>query len=308
MICLTPFLMPYYRVRTTQGMVRTMEEVRIFSAGWSDYLATAGTIHFRLWSHRFFEGRTALFPGVTAVALAAIAFITGAAWRDRRARMVLAFGVAGGLLSLGAFLPGYEWLQNHVPPLQGIRAAARWGFLLLTAIAILAGFGVAALESRFGRRSWWTALLVALVGLVTLEALRAPLTLSRFPGIAPVHSRLKSPEVTGIVVFPLYGGNQFHINARYLLDLTRHWRPMINGYSSFAPQSFFDHAARLQRFPDAAAIAELRALGVSHVLLERAPLERDYGKEPIANLRAHPDLTFVLDQDGWVLYRLRTQN
>jgi hypothetical protein len=304
-VALVPFLLPYYRVREAQGLVRTIDDVRLYSAGWLDYLVTAGRLHFSLWSHRVFENRTALFPGVVATGLAATAIASGVAWRDRRARMALAFGIVGFALSFGASLPGYDVLHEHLPLLQGVRAAARWGMLALTAIAILAGFAVARLETRWRVRPWWTAAALAVVGLVTVEALRAPLSLVRYSGIASVHRRLDQDAVRGIVVFPLYGGVHFNGNARYLLDETRHWKPMVNGYSSFAPQEFFDRAARLQKFPAPETIAELKTIGVSHVILHRAPLAAAFGPAALAALRTHPDLEFVLEQDGVIIYRIR---
>ncbi len=141
-------------------------------------------------------------------------------------------------------------MHAYIPLLQGMRAAARWGTLFLIAIAILAGFAVGATRGDGGmRRSWWMALAIGIVGLVTVEALRAPLNLVRFDGIPSVHRRLDQDAVTGIVVFPLYGGVQFNGNAPYLLDQTRHWRPMVNGYSSFAPESFFQRAAAAAVIP-----------------------------------------------------------
>lgn len=305
-IVLVPFLIPYQRVRATQGLVRTIDDVRGYSAGWLDYLVTAGNLHYRAWSYRFFENRTALFPGITAVVLAVVALASGTAWRDTRARLALASGLIGFALSFGASLPGYPWLHEHVPLLQGVRGAARWGVLALMAVAMLAGFGVAALDARWKARPWWPALAVALVGLVTLEALRAPLSLVRFNGVASVHTRLKQEAVTAIVVFPLYPGARFNQNARYLLDQTRHWRPMVNGYSSFAPNSFYERAARLQSFPDRAAIDDLRSIKVSHVVLHRAPLQAAFGAHALAALRQHPDLEFVLEQDGVIIYRIRS--
>lgn len=304
-IALVPFLLPYYRVRTTQGLVRTVDDVRLYSAGWADYLVTAANVHYRTWSHLFFEGRTSLFPGVTAVALSLVAIASGRAWRDRRARMALAFGLAGFALSFGAALPGYVWMHEHVPLLQGIRAAARWGTLLLIAVAMLAAYGVAALQTRFGARSWWTAAVIGLLGLVTVEALRAPLQLTPFGHIPRVHARLADPAVEAIVVFPLYPGAQFNRNSPYLLDQTRHWKPMINGYSSFAPASFYERAERLQAFPAQAAIDELRAIGVTHVVLHRAPLERAFGAAALTTLRGHPALEFLVEDEGVILYRLR---
>jgi hypothetical protein len=304
-VAMLPFLLPYYRVRGEQGLVWTIDDVRLYSASWPDYLSTAGRLHYEAWSYRFVEGRTALFPGVTGAALALAAIATGVAWRDSRARMALAFGTLGLALSFGASLPGYAWLQDHLPLLHGVRAAARWGFLFLVMIAILAGFAVAHFESRFKGRQFWPAVAVALVGFMTVEALRAPLNLVRFEGIASVHNRLNQDAVRAIAVFPLYGGAQFNLNARYLLDQTRHWKPMVNAYSSFAPSSFYDRAARLQAFPDAAAIQELRSIGVSHVVLHRRPLEHRLGAYSLAALRAHPDLEFVLEQDGVIIYKIR---
>ena len=165
----------------------------------------------------------------------------------------MAFGVVGLALSFGPALPGYSWLHEHIPLLQGIRAAARWGYLLLIAVAILSGFAVAELRRRLGDRSWWPALACGLVGLVTIEAMRAPLALVRFDGIPAVEARLARDDIRAMVVLPLYSRGQLQRNARYLLDQTRHWRPMINGYSSFVPNSFHERAARLQSFPDAAS-------------------------------------------------------
>lgn len=296
-LVILPFLVPYYRLHQTQGLIRTIEDVRIYSAGWQDYLATTGRLHYTFWSYRFAQDRTALFPGLVAMALCLVAVVSGTAWRDPRARMAVAFGALGFTLSFGANLPGYAWLQDHVLPLQGIRAAARWGYLMLVAVAILAGYGVAALQARLAARSWWPALVVGLAGLVTIEALRAPLSLVRFDGIAPVHSRLRSDDVHAIVMYPLYEGSAFYRNAPYLLDQTRHWKPLVNGYSSFAAASFFERARRFNRFPDAEVIAEMRRIGVSHVMVAQRAFA--------AQLRSHPELEFVLDQDGWTVYKVR---
>jgi hypothetical protein len=74
----------------------------------------------------------------------------------------------------------------------------------------------------------------------------------------------------------------------------------VNGYSSFAPSSFFERAERFNHFPEAQVIDEMRRIGISHVMLEHAVLD-----EAFTQLRSHPALEFVLDQDGWAVYRLR---
>ncbi len=302
-----PFLWPYYLVRTEQGLARTLDEVRLYSAGWLDYLVTGGRLHYDAWSHRFFEGRTALFPGIVGAGLAVSTVVSGTAWRDSRARMALAFGLMGFALSFGAGLPGYGFLHEHLLLLQGLRNAARWGFLVLVAVAVLAGFAVLQLESRWKHRSWWPAAAVALVGLVTLEALRAPLPMVRFDGIPGVHARLNDDTVRAVAVFPLFGLAQFNLNAGYMLDQTRHWRPMVNGYSGWAPASFDRHAARLILFPDDTALEELRTLGVSHVIVHRAAFVHRVGAEALNRLRSHPALEFLFEEDGVVAYRVKGQ-
>ena len=304
-LLLLPFVIPYYRAQTQQGMVRPIEDVRHYSAGWTDYLATAGRVHFDLWAHRFLRSPTALFPGVTAIGLGLLAILTGLAGRDRRARMVLAFGLVGFALSFGANLPGYELLHAHVPLLQGVRAVGRWGFLLLIALAVLSGFAVAWLETRWKTRPWWPAVALALIGLVTLEALRAPLSFVRYEGIPAAHSRLATDSVSGIVVFPLYGGSQFNQNAHYMLDQTRHWKPMINAYSSWAPESFYRRATLLQSFPSEAALADLRSIGVNHAVLHRQPLDKNFGAAAVDALRNHPALEFLFEEDGIIVYRIK---
>jgi hypothetical protein len=304
-LVLLPVLLPYYRVHQTQGLVRTVDDVRVFSAWWQDYLTTVSRLHYDWWSYRFATNRTALFPGFTALLLSTIAIAAGAAWRDRRARMMIPIAIVGVVLSLGANLALYGWLQEHLPPFQGMRAAARWGHLALIAVAVLAGYGVATLQKRWGSERWWPALVVTLLAAVTVEAMRTPLLLVPFNGIPSIHGRMARDDVRAVVMYPLYPGGAFHANAPYMLFQTRHWKPIVNGYSSFAPQSFFERVDRFNRFPAPEVISEMRAIGVSHVMLEHATLEPIFGQRAFAELRRHPDLQFVVDQDGWAVYRVR---
>ena len=78
------------------------------------------------------------------------------------------------------------------------------------------------------------------------------------------------------------------MNAPYLLDQTRHWKPMVNGYSSFAPSSFFERVERLNRFPEPQVIEEMKRIGISHVMLEHAALEPQFGREAFTQLRSIP--------------------
>ncbi len=180
-VALTPFMLPYVHAYRDLGQVRSLREVALYSASWHDYLTTPARFHYWLWSHLFF-GSTGLFPGFVGLVLTGIAIAAGAL-HDRRARMCLAFGVAGVILSFGPAMPGYALLYRLLPPLQGIRAASRFGYLGLVAVAVLGGFGLAALRRRLPAGRLRPAVSAIVLLLLVLEPLSIPIDYVRFEGI-----------------------------------------------------------------------------------------------------------------------------
>src|SRR6478609_1057120 len=150
-----PIYLPYARVAREQGMVRSLETVADFSASPKGYLAAAGRIHISTWSGRFFKNPVdAFFPGFVVIALSGLA--VWQVWRRagtdpslpltrRRVVMLIAIAAVGFVLSLGVRTPVYGWLFHVFPPMQGLRAAARFGNLFLLGMAGLAGLGLAGL-------------------------------------------------------------------------------------------------------------------------------------------------------------------
>ncbi len=221
-----------------------------------------------------------MFPGVLGLVLTGYALATGLAWRDRRARMLLALGTAGFLLSLGPHLPLYHVLYTLVPLFQGIRATTRFGFLVLVAVAGLSGFAVADIRQRVGAGAWQkvklipTPILTRTIGiaaliLVNAEAWRAPFVYTRYLGISKVYDAVASLDRAVLIEVPAYREMAVFQNADYMLASTVHWKPIVNGYSGFTPQSYSETAERMRPFPDASAIARLEALGVTHVVIHR---------------------------------------
>lgn len=310
-VALLPFLWPYYLVDQAQGLARDVTVVTQYNAGWRDYLVTGGRLHFAWWSHVFYEGRTALFPGVTAIVLAAIAIASGRAIRDPRARMALAIGVLGVALSFGTSLPGYPFLHQTLPLVSGLRNVARWGWLALAAIAILAGFGVAAVERALAMRSPAGALAkvgwlpIVLGVLVTVEAIRTPVGFTRFDGVPAIYDRLKGDSSLVLAEFPFYSGASVSQNGPYVLANTRYFRPLMNGYSSFHPESFEARGRALNSFPSEVAIAELRAARATHVTVHVRAFSRRYGDAALKAIATVSDLEFVAEEDGIRLYRLK---
>jgi hypothetical protein len=110
-------------------------------------------------------------------------------------------------------------------------------------------------------------LAVALFAGVNAEALRAPLTYRPFDGIPRIYQTLREPTVGAVAEFPLFGAADVLRNAPYVLNSTSHWKPIVNGYSGFVPRSYPAIADALRPFPGGGSEAELRRLGVTHVVV-----------------------------------------
>ena len=270
---LVPFLLPYYHANQDLGLTRSLSDAGMYSATWMDYLSTPSRVMFPLWSFRFFMG-TALFPGAVGLALAAVAVVRGEAFRDPRARMCLAAGIAGVALSFGPNMPGYAALYTVIPVLRAVRATARFGYLATLSVAVLAGFGVASLRRTSPVRAW-PAFTFGLLLATFAETLVAPLGLTRFDGIPPIYSHVPRDARSRVVEIPFFGSTNSQFHASYMLNSTANWRPIVNGYSGFQPPSFYQHAQVLQGFPDEASLALLHRLGITHVFVHTTQLSAE---------------------------------
>jgi hypothetical protein len=308
-VLVVPLAIPYRRVAIEQNMVRSIESVTDYSASLTGYIAAAGRVHFSTWSARFFANPVdSFFPGVVAIILSAFALWHGIRSGTHRSRllMVVAIGLAGFVLSLGLRTPLYGWLYAVFPPMQGLRAAARFGNLFLLAMAILAGLGLAVLRQTSPRR-WLTPAAIAAVVLVNLEALRAPFEYRRFEGISRVYDVLA--QETGPVVLaetPFYPPNAVFANAEYVLNSTRHWRPLMNGYSGYTPESYRRVAWTFWYFPQEHAIKAMRDAGVTHFTVNPHRFGNDAAKTiELLRQRSDVELLAIGARPGTRLYRFR---
>jgi hypothetical protein len=304
-VLLVPFLYPYLLAREQQGLGRGLDEVATYAASWRDYLAASGRLHYESWSSPFSRSLGAfLFPGVTALILTAVALATGRGW-SRPARLWIGLGLAGLVLSFGTSLPGYAYLYWAVPLLQGIRASVRFGYLVLAAVAALAAFGLVVLRQRTGDRPRLKASLsVAALLLVTAEAARVPVgyTTAR---TAPAVYRFIADEPNAVLIeLPLWVGDKRFRNARYMLHSTRHWRPILNGYSGFTPDSYGRHYEALRSFPDPEALSYLRALGVTHIAVHANWFTEEFGEERLQRIPGTPGLSTLMDGGNLSFYEL----
>lgn len=297
-VLLAPVLWQYLAVSRELGMVRTLDAAAASAATWRDYLATAGRLHYAWWSAPFTRG-TALFPGVTVLALAVVGLARGA--DRRRVTMAAALAALGLLMSLGPALPTYGWIYDLVPLLQATRVTSRWGVLVLTGLAMLAGLGVAALRRTVlpARALGLTAL-----ALVTAEAWRAPMAFTPTPAIPAVYQWVARQEDAVLLELPVFPGGQFNLNAPYLLAQTVHFRPIVAGYSGLSSPAYDARLRSLSGFPSDAAHAPLAALGVTHVVIHLPQLVDQYGTGAIDALDRVPWLRREFDDGEARVFRV----
>ena len=298
-LVLSPFLLPYWRVSQEQGLVRSLEDAVLYSAAWTDYFTTAGRLHYSLWSYRV-ASFTPLFPGLAAMTLAGFALYSGAAWSDERARMCVAMIVCGLVLSFGPSAPGYSALYQVVPLLRAVRAPVRFGYLVVIGIALLAAFGAVEVKRRLppGR---WTKVAAVLLLLAVIEPMAAPLGFQPFTGVPAIYDTLAAEEQAVIAEMPFPPSRIIFMNARYMLNSTRHFKPLLNGYSGFVPASYYQHYDAVGSFPAEESIAALERLGVTHLVVHLDA----YDAQAVARIQSAPGLIELAREMPIVVYRLR---
>src|SRR6266545_1149290 len=301
---IAPVYLPYRRAANEQHMLRSLDIVKDYSATPAGYLASAGRLHVATWSARFFKDPVdSFFPGFTIAVLSIVGIILtwrrGSSLGCRRVVMLAAIALAGFVLSLGTATPIYGWLFRVFPPMQGLRAAARFGNLFLLALALLAGIGLAAWKPR-------GAIAALMLLLVNAEALRAPFTYTAFTGIPEVYSLLAAePGPVVLAEQPFFPRWAIFQNGPYVLASTAHWRPLMNGYSGYTPDSYQKYADAFWYFPQDWAIDAMKEAGVTHVMVHPAAFHKDH-QAVLPAIEKRPDFELMgIGPDGIRLYRLK---
>lgn len=268
-----PFLLPYQRNRD-RGFYRRYEDVVQFSAVPSDYLrptAFNDAPHLR-WLPRQQRSEKALFPGFLVIALAALGIYAGRGGDSARRLMwifccvltILAIVLSlGPETASGTALP-YRFFYRYLPGFGSIRAPARIFVLALLGGSVLAGFGASRLISLAHRRGTFIA--IALLAGVLFEYQTGSLAraLPDAPTIPPVYAELaKTPAPGAVVELPLHEGEAITEESLPMYYSTVHWKPLVNGYSGWWPNDYWELVGRLRHFPTSRSL---------RFLLERAPV------------------------------------
>jgi hypothetical protein len=288
---------------TARGRVgeRVIQESADLSAAWWNYLAAPPTnLLYGQLTAPYWQPERALFPGLTAIALALVAL-----WPRRHDdAKTPAFAYALGLLfafdvSLGTNGVTYRLLYDYFLPFRALRAPARMGMIVGFSIAVLAGFGVARVTARLVSPRRRRRVVVAIAILVLIEYASRPVPLQPIPrGVPDVYADLMldrgdNPDVA-IVEYPL--GE--HNDPTYMYYSTFHWQHLANGYSGFYPASYHDLLFAVESFPGDKAIDAFKARSVRYLVLHGERMVVDRYDRMRRQLDARADLRLISRRPG----------
>jgi hypothetical protein len=286
-VTLAPVVSAYYGARKDHDFRRSPAEISAFSADLSDYFHAHN--HVRLWRGApWGSGEHELFPGAIVVVLAGTALFAGRRIATPYLRIYAAIAAATLVLSLGprpaawghiAPFPGpYQLLVDYIPGLDGLRAVARSGMMVVLALSVLAAFGSAYVLDRLTPRRRWLLVATLAIGVIA-EGWSAPILTARFdplenPDDRHAYTLLRQHGPDGAVLeLPLSRiGDEQEIRYQYLTLV--HGHRTVNGSSGYTP-ALTDWLYSDDRSPLAdttrigVAIEFIRALGVRYIVLHR---------------------------------------
>jgi hypothetical protein len=274
---------------------RSADDVRTWSATPADFLRANPDSKMYGNPRNPGKGELRMFPGWTAPALTLAAFVPPIAPLTTSALAYAAAGAISAELALGFNGIGFPTLFDWLPPFRALRVPARFVMFVGLSLSVLAGFGVARL-CRGQSTPVQAAIVLIAAAAVTAESNNRPLQLSALPkGIPQVYSWLAGEPRTVICEYPVGNlqGRAGPQDATYMYYSTRHWQPMVNGYSGFAPPSYFELLDRLRFFPDDQAIAYLRERRVELLLVHSAYYLNGNFSEDVNRLRRRSDIDWV---------------
>jgi hypothetical protein len=205
-----------------------------------------------------------------------------AAWRQAWLWTVMGFVMATPAIAVfggpALRLPWFALLERAAPFVpEVVRDFTRLGLATTIGLALLAGVAMGEFVARRPPAAAAALAAAVVAGLgIEYRLQRTPaFELAAMPdGSSPVVAALRAG--TGPVLELPVGskGTQAWPHARAMYRSIFHWRPLLNGYSSYWPAGFPERMALAMRLPDADALDELRReTGLRHVVVDAGYLD-----------------------------------
>lgn len=269
-LLVSPYIGPYSQARDRLPP-RAVAEVERYSAEPMDFLRVSEANRVYSWHPSDAPDERSLFVGAIPLVLA----VTAVVWL--RTRVAVAWFVLGLFafdLALGTNGFSYDLVRRVVPPLDGLRAPARFGVLVLLAVSALAGLTVGRLldVASTSRRRLITS---GLLGGLILEFWSVPVTTRRVELEPPaVYEWLATQPPSVILELPVPRPDSlWHHETMYQYSSIHHPHSLVNGYSGHAPPSYLRALEALRELPSARAAELLKERRVAFVVLHERYME-----------------------------------
>ncbi len=300
MLLIGPMIYQQRQVAAERQWERPADLIRTQSAEWGDFTATPWPqllpIPELVDPHR--KGWM-LSPGYLKMGLAVIGVCFGLCVSRLRWLTVflmqftlLALVFAMGLkFQLGEWTP-YDWIRQHYPGLKLARNVFRFVVFAQVGIVLLASLGLAGLwrgllkgaksvsdQSALPRR---LSLVLTIGFLAVIEVWPDPQTLVELPNlkmnqawITWIKTNTPPDAVLACVPFPkAVNAPDFHQTTLWMNFGLDHQRPLVNGYSGFFPNRYWDLQEAMANFPDEQSLTLLEENGTQYCVVDRTALSR----------------------------------
>jgi hypothetical protein len=291
LVLAVPYALAYRSAEGTVG-TRRIEEVRLYSASLTNFLSAPQM-------NRLY-GRTAitnpiwademnLSPGIVAVVLALLGIAGG---RSRVRFAYLAALIFSLIMTAGANGFVYPWLFEHVAPFRGLRSPARFDILVNMSLAVLSAYGVVFLFERIGHDRRRRLACGAIAALLIVEYASAP-PISPAPKPSKIDAHLAQKPPAVIVELPLTSRRATwgSLDWLYMYQGMTHFQRMINGYSGYAPASYYQMRETMTSFPDDVSMALLRDRQVDYVVVRAGLYEPQEAAALLEKIQKRQDLS-----------------
>jgi hypothetical protein len=213
-----------------------------------------------------------------------------------------------GLLAFFLTFPlVYEQLMRWIPGLSGMRVSARFYTFVSLAIAWFAARELDRWLRQAGSPALRSAAAAALAAFLFLDL--APARFEWFSSppegdYPPVYHWLaRQKDVAAVLELPATDDST---DINYMVYATLHWKPLVNGFSGYIPDVY-------ARFRDACCwpvpnpdqIATLRDMGVTHILLHKQALNKEWSWKSLSQFERWEGVQLLYDDSGDRVYRIQ---
>jgi hypothetical protein len=262
---IAPFFLPYVQMQESTGFQRTLSGQ--YSANLAAWLSSSAWAH-RWWVPYLVRPSEVLFPGILALVLGCwgatlVKERDGVGLKRDERWYYVGLAVFTFWLTLGPGAGLYTVLYYTVPVFSFLRAPSRAGIVVTLCLVVLAAPALIVLMRKTVANVAFAILFV----LVCADLYRAPLRMREAPQLPAAYDALSKLPKGPVIELPYWATSiEYHRHAEYMLASTRHWQPLINGYSDHIPQDFRDNAPVLATFPSRESFATLEPLGARYAV------------------------------------------